>query len=101
MDLPVKACVAARQTTVSVASGNEMVLAVVKAVASVPLMPVVFRLHENLIDLVGSVVSAKKLVAVVSVLFVNESVVARPISVSVLVGRVSVPVRDCGYYGCS
>jgi hypothetical protein len=79
-------------TTVSVTSGNVMVLAVVKLVLRVPVTPELLRETSYIRRLVGSLLSTNATLDVFSNLFVNVSVVFLPTSVSVEVGSDNVPV---------
>jgi len=88
----VSVCVAVKVTTVSVISGNVMVLFADCIPAKVKVVLVVAPRDENPIFLVLSVLSTIKHDAFIIVLFVRISVVFLPTKVSVLVGNVSVPV---------
>lgn len=82
--LPVNVCTTSVPTRVVFAFGT----------VNVRVVAVVIPDNSNCIFLVASPSSAKKVVASVRVLLVNVSVVARPISVSDVVGNVRVPVPE-------
>ena len=88
--LLVRVWVAVNPARVSVASGKVMVLLTVVAEARVSVVAVVAEDETKPIFLVASVPSVKKTLALARLLLVKVSVVALPMMVSVVVGRVSV-----------
>lgn len=92
--LPVNVCVADKETNVSVISGNVIVRFNVWIKFNVDVVPVVALNVFTVVLFVESVASIINVLAATRDFPLNVSVVARPTSVSVVVGNVKVPVFD-------